>query len=220
MAKDTGIAPSTLTGLIGKVIFYTAYGKSLVRSAPNKIRKNTGVIATRVRTKFSIASKFGKQLQPWLPYISDTNILGQNKYSSIVGQFVKMIANNLRFNPTINTLFSFGSNTIPQLTCYNVASYSPRQAYLKWTLPSLPAGWNLGTSYVDVMIFDINLTKFHYLPNRKSFASQNNLITIPNEFINGDLFFIYCIAYDEGINPIPYTRVSTYYPLQILTVIA
>ena len=213
MAIDTGIAPSTLTGLIGNVIFYTANGQSLVRSRACHIKKSNSTNAILTRNKFKVAQKFGQLMQFYLPDIYPNKKPKKNNYSTNVGAFYKMLDDKLLFDKTKNSTLTIGNGSQPDIIINSIINNNNKTFTINWDISTFPQDFNTNNCYLNVYVFNIYLTKFYLYQFLTPFLTGTYVLNVAPKFIAHDNIFIFPCIIDYSNTPFLKSRLVSLYPL-------
>ena len=214
MAIDTGIAPNTLSGQLGEVIFYTANGQSLVRSRARHINKSNSTNAILTRDKFRVAMNFNKLMQFYLPTIYPVKTPPKNNFSTNVGVFYKMINNFLYFDESITKNFTFGNGATSGPIITQITNNFAGHIQLSWDHGQPPAGWNPNNTTINVLVFNRELTTFLYINKQQPFLNGVTDFNVRPQFQNGDDIFIFAQAYTLDFQPFLTSVCTSIVPLQ------
>lgn len=214
MAIDTGIAPNTLSGQLGEVIFYTANGHSLVRSRARHITKSNSVNAILTRNKFRVAMNFNKLMQFYLQTIYPVKTPPKNNFSTNVGVFYKMINEYLYFDESRTHTFTFGNGATPEALITQITNNFAGHFQLNWDHGQLPTGWNPNTTTINIIVFNRELTTFLYIDKQQPFLDGITDFDVRPQFQTGDDIFIFAQAYTLDFAPFLTSVCSSIIPLQ------
>lgn len=212
-AINLGIAPNTLSGALGSVVFYTANGQSLIRTKAKAIKKSNSESYLFSQKKFSQASKFTNLLRFFIPTFYSFLIPPRNRYSYCLGQFNNMINSNFVFDPHLNNTFAFGNGFTPNMSIHNLINSNNGTFQLDNNYTDFPPEFDINQTSIDAFIFNDTLTKVLYIPTVKMFLDGPNSFDVKPTFHSGEEIIIYFqLSYFDGSNTI-YTNLQAFYPL-------
>lgn len=219
MALNNGIAPDTLSGVIGNVVFYSANGNSIVRSRPCNVRKSYTAQAINNKLKFTLANKVGLMFKDWLPYISNLQILKSNRYSKIVSHFMKNQSNTFLYDNIKADGLTIGNGTYTPPTLLDCSQTITGFLNLTWDVLSAPADIPVLTSFIDCFIFTDNLKQFQYYHKISLFSTGLATIELPYTIGPGTSIYCYFLVFNEDSSTFVTSPSSTVTPLSPIILI-
>ena len=214
MAIDTGIAPNTLSGQLGEVIFYTANGQSLVRSRARHINKSNSENALLTRNKFRVAMNFNKLMQFYLPTIYPVKTPPKNNFSTNVGVFYKMINNILYFDESRFHPFIFGNGATPGPVITQITNNFAGHLQVSWDNGQPPSGFDPNITTINILIFNSKLTTFLYINKQQPFLDGITDFNVRPQFQPNDEIFIFAQAYTLVFTPLLSSVCTSIIPLR------